>query len=203
MRPILNTKCTVRVCNIEQWPIFHVQIICKPLFRTTEMNNILQSMRTKMKAKRDLKVRFVYYHNKYARFQPGSLVVTDWNNCLYRGIIIENDKNSDYLVYYLDWGNRNYTKYASVDRPAAFWELPAMAIPVVIDGWKSIPVDKQPFIINTLLDYMKSVIMIQDVEFVSGPSDRIVLREIIKENDMTDIAYGIRIPVLDEIIKQL
>ena len=129
--------------------------------------------------------------------------MTDWNNNLYRGIIVENNRNNEYLVYLFDWGNRHVTKLASVDRPRSFWEVPAAAIPVVPSGWEKVPPNKQELVTQILLDYLKSEITCQNVEFISGPNNRIILREFIKYNINNMPTYTINIPQINNIINDI
>lgn len=185
-RPILTHRCSVKLCHIEKWPIFYVQIICKPFFRVAEIENILLSQQRTMKSN--------------SRLKPGSLVVSNFNDTLHRGIIIENQNNDKYLIYYLDWGNREYTPIASVERPTAFWEIPAMAIPCKIENWQNFTPEQQETLYLTLSNYLESGSILNEVQFIDGPSDRIVLREFIKTSDPAEMAYTVKIPDIEQLI---
>lgn len=176
----------MKLCHIEKWPIFYVQIICKPFFRVAEIENILLSQQRTMKSN--------------SRLKPGSLVVSNFNDTLHRGIIIENQNNDKYLIYYLDWGNREYTPIASVERPTAFWEIPAMAIPCKIENWQNFTPEQQETLYLTLSNYLESGSILNEVQFIDGPSDRIVLREFIKTNDPAEMAYTVKIPDIEQLI---
>ena len=45
-------------------------------------------------------------------------------------------EDGKYAVFYLDWGNCGLTEIASVDRPEDFWEIPALTVPCVLEGWQ-------------------------------------------------------------------
>jgi len=123
-------------------------------------------------------------------------------NSLYRGIVT-NVNGEEYDIFYIDWGNSGQTNIASVDRPVEFWDIPAMAIPCVLENWENY--EKMGEKIFNVLNYLLvSKTEISEVEFISGPTEKIVLREYIKHINTSDLkkyCYSVRIPDIEEIIK--
>ena len=52
----------------------------------------------------------------------------------------------------------------------------------------------------TLTNYLESGAILNEVQFIDGPSDRIVLREFIKTNNPADMAYTVKIPDIEQLI---
>ena len=59
--------------------------------------------------------------------------------------------------------------------------------------------EQQKNLYVTLSNYLESGCILNEVQFIDGPSDRIVLRDFIKTNDPADLAYTVKIPDIEEI----
>ena len=60
--------------------------------------------------------------------------------------------------------------------------------------------EQQETLYLTLTNYLESGAILNEVQFIDGPSDRIVLREFIKTNNPADMAYTVKIPDIEQFI---
>ena len=66
--------------------------------------------------------------------------------------------------------------------------------------WKNFTPEQQETLYLTLSNYLESGSILNEVQFIDGPSDRIVLREFIKTDNPAEMAYTVKIPDIEQLI---
>ena len=80
-QPRLNQKCCALISHVSFWPVFFIQVISDPLRRLSDVEKILLDRSNTMRINPILR--------------SGSLVVANFKNDLYRGIVTNVDGDQE------------------------------------------------------------------------------------------------------------